>query len=149
MSAKKFDGAKPDLSLLPLPALEQMALAFMHGEKKYGRYNYAAGFDSHRLVAACLRHVAQWQDGEDLDPESGASHLGHALASLAMLLHTIQLGTNKDTRLGKQSLSGLDEAAVKRGKAFDGAHEVDRGAYEVDEKGGVYLTKNAVFKGSK
>ena len=99
--AKKLDTNKADLSLLPLVALEQMARAFMFGEKRYGRYNYTAGFNSHRLVAAALRHITQWQDGEDNDPESGASHLGHALASIAMLLHTIQLGTNVDTRYKK------------------------------------------------
>lgn len=99
--AKKNDNSKPDLSLLPSVALEAMSRALMFGENKYGRYNYCNGFESHRLVAACLRHVTAWQDGEDNDPESGGSHLGHALASLAMLLHTIQLGTNKDTRRGK------------------------------------------------
>jgi hypothetical protein len=98
MSGKKNDTSKPDLSLVPAVAMEQMALAFMHGEKKYGRYNYCNGFESHRLVAAALRHLTAYQSGENLDPESGASHLGHALASIAMLLHTSQLGTNRDTR---------------------------------------------------
>lgn len=97
--AKKLDTGKPDLSLNPKVALEQMAFAFQYGEKKYGRYNYTAGFESHRLIGAAMRHLTQWQDGEDQDPESGASHLGHALASIAMLLHTIELGTNRDTRL--------------------------------------------------
>ena len=100
--AKKFDGGKADLSLNPLIAIEQMARAFMLGEKKYGRYNYTAGMDASRLIAATLRHVHQWQDGEDNDPESGASHLGHALACIAMLLHQQQLGTLRDNRRGKK-----------------------------------------------
>ena len=100
--AKKFDTGKADLSLNPLIALEQMARAFMLGEVKYGRYNYTAGMDASRLVGAALRHVHQWNDGEDLDPESKASHLGHALACIAMLLHQQQLGTLKDNRRGKK-----------------------------------------------
>lgn len=117
-TARKNDTTKIDLSILPLPALEEMAKAFMFGEKKYGRYNYCSGFDSHRLVGAALRHLSAWQDGEDLDPEvgkdgqpSGASHLGHAMASIAMLLHTIRLGTNKDTRLGRVGPSTVANTA--------------------------------------
>jgi hypothetical protein len=135
--AKKNDSTKADLSLIPLVALEQMARAFMFGEKRYGRYNYTAGFDSHRLIAAAMRHISQWQNGEDQDSESGASHLGHALASLAMLLHTMALGTNKDTRLGKTV------------PASTSGQMLVPGVCEVDEKGGVYLTKNAALKGSK
>ena len=98
-AAKKFDGDKPDLSLCPRVALEAMARAFMLGEKKYGRYNYLnGGMDSHRLIAAAIRHLYQWQDGETLDPESGVSHLGHAQASIAMLLHQEAAGTAVDTR---------------------------------------------------
>lgn len=98
VQGKKFDSGKPDLSLIPLIAQEQEAYAFMLGEKKYGRYNYCAGLDSHRLIAAALRHISQWQNGEEQDSESGYSHLGHARACLAMLLHCQQLGTLKDTR---------------------------------------------------
>ena len=102
MSGTKYDSGKADLSLLPLVALEQMARAFMYGEAKYARYNYCKGFDTHRLIGAALRHINQWQNGEDLDPESGASHLGHALASIAMLLHIMELGTARDTRYKRE-----------------------------------------------
>lgn len=98
MSGNKFDKDKPDLSLCPLPALEAMARAFMLGEVKYGRYNYLKGMDSHRLTAACLRHVLAWQNGEDNDPESGQTHLGHALACLAMLIDQQAKGVSTDTR---------------------------------------------------
>jgi hypothetical protein len=97
---KKYDGDKPDLSIVPRSALEGMARAFMVGEKKYGRYNFTKGFASHRLISACLRHVVAWQDGESLDPETGNHHLWHALASLAMLLECERLGTLEDTRRG-------------------------------------------------
>lgn len=97
-AGKKFDGGKIDLSLIPLVAQEQEALGFMLGEKKYGRYNYLSGLESHRLVAAAMRHIMAWQNGEDLDLESGASHLGHARCCLSMILHCAQVGTLKDTR---------------------------------------------------
>ncbi len=75
-----------------------MVQAFMHGERKYGRDNYKGGMESHRFIAAALRHIFAWQNGEDKDPESGYHHLGHALASLGMLLECERLGSLKDTR---------------------------------------------------
>jgi hypothetical protein len=98
MSGSKNDGEKIDLSLVPKPAMEAIGRALMFGAKKYGRYNYTQGFESSRLIAACLRHVSAWQDGEDLDPESGLSHLDHAIACLSMLLHNNSLGTTTDNR---------------------------------------------------
>lgn len=96
--AKKYDNGKVDLSLNPLVAMEEMAKAFMLGEKKYGRYNFYKGMESHRLVAAAMRHLTAWNEGESLDPESGNSHLGHVLACIAMILQQEKLGTLKDTR---------------------------------------------------
>lgn len=99
VSGIKHDADKTDLSLLPRVSLEQEARALQFGVQKYGRYNYVKGFESSRLIAACLRHVVAWQDGEDKDPESGVSHLGHAKACLSMLLHLEQLGNLQDNRL--------------------------------------------------
>jgi hypothetical protein len=101
VKAVKFDSGKPDLSLNPSVALEEMAYAFMLGEKKYGRYNFHNGMEASRLVAACLRHVHAWNEGENLDKESGRSHLGHALACLAMILQQQKLGTLRDNRAKK------------------------------------------------
>lgn len=98
MSGTKNDKDKVDLSLVPLPVMEAMGRAFMFGAGKYGRYNYTQGFETHRLIAACLRHLGAWQEGEDLDPESGLSHLDHAITCLAMLIHCKYLGTTTDTR---------------------------------------------------
>lgn len=95
---RKDDQAKPDLSLLPKELLEEVSKAFMHGEKKYGRYNYRSGMDWHRLIAAAFRHITAFNEGEDNDSESGFSHLGHAGACIAMLLVYKTQGLGKDTR---------------------------------------------------
>lgn len=103
VTGTKHDAGKVDLSLVSKASYDAEAGALMYGEKKYGRHNYTAGFDASRLVAACLRHVTAWNDGEDLDPESGLSHLAHAKACLGMMLHCMELGTLTDNRLGKKS----------------------------------------------
>lgn len=97
----KHDQSKPDLSLLPKEFLEEVAKAFMHGEKKYGRYNYLGGMQWHRLVGAAMRHIIAFQDGEDADPESSFNHLGHAGACLAMLLVYYKRKLGEDTRYKK------------------------------------------------
>lgn len=94
----KYDASKPDLSLLPREFLEEVARAFMYGEKKYGRYNYLNGLDWHRVLGAAFRHLSAFNDGEDKDPESGLSHLSHLGACCAMALVYYKRGLGRDTR---------------------------------------------------
>ena len=95
---RKDDSQKPDLSLVPMVLLIAAARAFEFGAKKYGRHNFHKGMQTSRIVAACLRHITAYNEGEDLDPESGTSHLGHAAACLAMILKCEELGTLVDNR---------------------------------------------------
>lgn len=81
----KNDSNKPDLSLIPKDALWGTAAALTFGAKKYNRHNFKNGIAYSRLVAATMRHLTAWNEGEDLDNESLLNHLDHAMASLAML----------------------------------------------------------------
>lgn len=114
MSGKKFDSGKPDLSLIPLSALIEEARGFMLGAEKYGRYNYTQGMEASRLVAAALRHIYAWNQGEEVDPESGASHLGHARCCLAMLLENQRLGSLSDNRFKEPDAKSCPEKVVSR-----------------------------------
>jgi hypothetical protein len=82
---KKFDQDKPKLSYLPYEALLGAAKVFEFGAAKYGKHNYKAGMDWSRPWDAAQRHLQAWWDGESHDPESGRSHLDHALCNLMML----------------------------------------------------------------
>ena len=83
--------------------LEPMVRALMFGEKKYSRHNYKTGFKNTRLTAAALRHIMAYQDGEDNDPESGISHLAHAMVALGMLLDN-KANVNAKTSIGQTPL---------------------------------------------
>lgn len=85
--AKKFDGDKLRMDLVPVEAIQAMARSFSYGAKKYGANNWkiGGGLEYSRLYAAAMRHLTSWYNGEDLDPESGLSHLDHCMACLAML----------------------------------------------------------------
>lgn len=98
MPGLKFDDDKPDMSLLSRPFLEAVAHAKMIGEKKYGRYNYLEGMEASRYVAAAMRHLVAWMDGEDFDPKDGHCHLGAVGANMDMLLHCLENGTLIDNR---------------------------------------------------
>ena len=82
----KHDSGKPPIGLIPREAIEQEALVMAFGASKYGKDNWRGGLAYSRLVDACLRHVLAFNDGEDLDAETGLSHLAHARCCLAMLL---------------------------------------------------------------
>lgn len=100
-SASKNDSDKIDLSLIPQVALKEEAKAFMVGERKYNRYNYCKGHKASQLIAAALRHLTAWNEGEENDPIDGQHHLGSARACCAMILRQMELGTLKDDRFKK------------------------------------------------
>jgi len=66
-------------------SIEDAAAAFAHGAAKYGADNWKAARwddDARRTYyGAICRHLVAHARGEVTDPESGAPHLGHALAS--------------------------------------------------------------------
>ncbi|RKZ84569.1 MAG: hypothetical protein DRQ39_08195 [Gammaproteobacteria bacterium] len=97
---KKFDEGKPDLSYItdaPV-AMEGFARVMKLGESKYGRSNWKLHDDSNRLIAALLRHLMAWQNGEKIDPESNLSHLHHVVANAVMLAEneTLMKGKSND-----------------------------------------------------
>jgi hypothetical protein len=82
----KADAGKPDYSLLELKNLEGMVQVLTFGAEKYSRDNWKKVPDGkNRYFAALQRHLAAWQNGEKEDPESGMSHLDHALCNLYFL----------------------------------------------------------------
>lgn len=94
----KNDSAKPDLTLIPREPLWELARVLMAGEKKYGRWNWQEGIDIHRLTAASLRHITQFNDGEDIDEETQTSHLLNASANLFFAYWMLKNKPKHDTR---------------------------------------------------
>lgn len=100
--AVKHDGGKPDWSLVPFEALEGMVKVLEFGAQKYAGWNWTTngGFPYTRLLRSCLRHVFAYMRGEDNDPESGLSHIHHAMCNLLFISHYIgnKEKYNKDDR---------------------------------------------------
>jgi hypothetical protein len=84
-SGARYNSNKPDLSLIPLCTLEDEARVWMYGKQKYAAWNWAKGMDWSIPLACALRHLSAWQQGEEIDPESGLPHIAHAMCNLRML----------------------------------------------------------------
>lgn len=100
-SGARYNNGKPALDLVPLSALEDCARVFDYGRAKYAEWNWAKGMDWSVPYGCLLRHLAKWHEGEDVDPESGLPHLGHAMCNLVMLAtfaKTYPEGDNRPTK---------------------------------------------------
>ena len=83
----KFGKQKPSLGLIPKIALEAAAAAHQIGAEKYGAWNWREkDVSSMVYINAILRHIQEWKEVEDNDPETGASHLGNVIACCSILL---------------------------------------------------------------
>ncbi len=96
LEGRKDDGAKNRLDLLPFAALEEVGKVLTHGAGKYAPDNWRKGMAWRRLIGAALRHVFAFAKGENLDPETGLSHLAHAICCLGFLLtyHLESIGSD-------------------------------------------------------
>jgi len=90
---------KPNLFLLPLVAMYEWAKAHMLGARKYGAFNWRKNdVCASTYISAAMRHLAQWKEGEDIDEEAQASHLGMVMANCAILLDAQKHGKLVDDR---------------------------------------------------
>lgn len=107
LGATKHDSGteKPSMGLLPQAALREVAKVMDFGAKKYTKHNWRNGFDHSRLYDAILRHVGAYIDGEDLDPETGLSHIAHATCGCLFLMEHILKDIGTDDRYKPEEVS--------------------------------------------
>lgn len=103
MTAIKHDQGKPPLGLIPYTPSLMKAQVLGFGEGKYGRHNWREGMEWSRFIDAALRHIQAWNEGEDLDPETGLSHLAHAACCLDFLMEYQAKGLGTDDRFTPES----------------------------------------------
>lgn len=105
---------KPPLNLFPPAALIHGSLAMGNGAVKYGPYNWRKNnVIASIYVAAAMRHIASWYDGEQNAADSGVHHLGHAIASLAILLDAEATNNLVDDRPVPGAAATLIDALTK------------------------------------
>lgn len=102
---------------LPFAVIAELAVAHGEGALKYGRHNWR---ESEVVVstyyAAALRHIFSFIEGEDIDPESGLSHVTKAIASLCVLRDAQISGRAEDDRpapIPEDFMAGLNTATCE------------------------------------
>ena len=91
--------AKPSMSLCPPVAMQAMARVMRNGADKYGPWNWRDQPISMSVYLDAIgRHWSAMCAGEDLDPDSGLSHLAHIMAGCGIIMDAVDQGCMTDDR---------------------------------------------------
>jgi len=87
IEGKKYDQDKMRYDLVPFRGLDEVVRVLTYGAQKYSPDNWRkVERAEERYPAAALRHISAYLQGEPYDPETGISHLAHAVCSLLFVL---------------------------------------------------------------
>lgn len=108
---------KTPFSTLSMRVIAEVGVAMLEGACKYGRHNYreAGVRASVYFDAVTARHLSAWWEGEDIDPDSGLSHVTKAISALVVLRDSMLAGNWIDDRPPKAEpgwLVALNELAA-------------------------------------
>ena len=96
--SKRYNNGKPEVSQLSPQFVMDLADLMTQSAKKYGKFNWAKGQDFCTPLDSCYRHLLKFQAGQDLDDESGKSHLLHAAANIMIMYHSQLFHKDLDDR---------------------------------------------------
>lgn len=90
---------KVPFSVIPAQVVAEVGLGLLEGARKYGRHNYrTVGIRASVYYDAALRHLMQWWEGQDVDPDSGLNHVSKAITTLVVLRDAMINGKMQDDR---------------------------------------------------
>ncbi len=114
-----FGIKKASLSCISAPVLLEVGIGMQEGGCKYGRHNYRViGVRGSVYYDATMRHLMSWWEGEDIDPDSGLSHVTKAICSLVVLRDAMMQGKFNDDRPPKAVPSSWLTELNKRSEAL-------------------------------
>jgi hypothetical protein len=95
-------GVKPQrYDLIPIEPLNKLAELYGAGAAKYSSHNWRRGYEWSNSYAAAQRHMTQFWNGEDIDPEMGTPHVINAVFHMFALAQFMQDFPNFDDRFKK------------------------------------------------
>jgi len=77
----RYNTGKPKWSLVNMHSLVPMIRVLEYGSLKYAPFNWQKPTERDTLINSMQRHLAALIDGNELDDESGLSHIGHIMAN--------------------------------------------------------------------
>ena len=83
----KYDAGKLRWSLIPNDVMTDYIKVLEFGAAKYSENNWKYVDNGNtRYYDATMRHMEAWLQGENVDQESGISHLAHAMCCITFLM---------------------------------------------------------------
>ena len=79
--AMRFNEGKPKWSLVHYKSMEPMIRVLEFVAQKYAPKNWMKPMNTTEILESMQRHLAALMDGEEVDQESGISHMGHIQAN--------------------------------------------------------------------
>lgn len=84
---------------IPYRVMWEVGVGMLEGALKYGRFNYrSTGVQASIYIDASRGHLDSWCEGQDIDPDSGLSHITKAICSLIVLRDGMIEGNFVDDR---------------------------------------------------
>ncbi len=112
--ARKYDDGKARFDLIPAIPLQTLAEVYTFGAKKYADRNWEGGIKWGRVFAAICRHLWAYWRGEDVDKESGMTHLAHAAWGCFTLMEFQRTHKELDDRPGTtHPIEDVDASQIK------------------------------------
>ena len=94
----RYNTGKLKWSLVSWKALEPMVQVLMFGATKYSIHGWKKGLKYSEISESLQRHLNAFMEGEDNDPESKLSHLGHILCNAMFLSYMFIFRKDLDDR---------------------------------------------------
>jgi len=85
-------------SLVSFTALAPMVRVLMFGSEKYDDHNWKKGLKYTEIIESLQRHIIAFLEGEDDDPESKLSHIGHMFCNVMFLSYMTIFRPDLDDR---------------------------------------------------
>lgn len=94
----RFNKGKLQWNLVDFPSFEPMVKVLEFGASKYSAHNWKKGLKVTETIDSMLRHLFALLNGEDNDPESGLSHIGHIQCNAMFLAFMLKNRQDLDDR---------------------------------------------------
>lgn len=105
MAGDRFNIGKLKWSLVSFKSLEPMVRVLMFGASKYDDHNWKKGLKYTEVAESLQRHLNAFIDGENHDPESKLSHVGHILCNAMFLSYMSLFREDMDDRYIDKNLN--------------------------------------------